>query len=212
MEVVTYNNIRSELKLGDVVFTRDSSIVSKTIRAATCSGVSHVGAVLWNTLLDTDRVICVESQAYGPQFTFMSDLLERYRKGHVFVARPMAAFSRTRFTANMINVHHSEYDWRGAGLSWLPWVLTKDNSSKFFCSELVACAMSKAGSLYRYVNASRVTPGDLLRWKIWAWIKEIRFLKGTGIELPDFNTLSVPYVNRGRWFWKTQVSLAQPLT
>ena len=43
----------------------------------------------------------------------------------------------------------------------------REDFSRFFCSELVAAGLEKAGTVGP-VNASEVTPIDLCRWKIYA--------------------------------------------
>ena len=43
----------------------------------------------------------------------------------------------------------------------------REDFSRFFCSELVAAGLEKAGTVGT-VNASEVTPIDLCRWNIYA--------------------------------------------
>jgi hypothetical protein len=64
----------------------------------------------------------------------------------------------------------------------------REDFSKFFCSELVAAGLEKAGAVGK-VNASEVTPIDLCRWKIYHG--EYYQLKGDPKKrITRFNTAS----------------------
>ncbi|HSO20199.1 MAG TPA: hypothetical protein VLT88_12105, partial [Desulfosarcina sp.] len=64
----------------------------------------------------------------------------------------------------------------------------REDFSRFFCSELVAAGLEKAGSVGA-VNASEVTPIDLCRWNIYD--PTYYQLKGDGSKaISRYNTLS----------------------
>jgi hypothetical protein len=63
----------------------------------------------------------------------------------------------------------------------------QEDFSRFFCSELVAAGLEKAGTVGT-VNASEVTPIDLCRWNIYE--KTYYQLKGEeDKDISRFNTL-----------------------
>lgn len=64
----------------------------------------------------------------------------------------------------------------------------REDFSKFFCSELVAAGLEKAG-VTGDINASEVTPVDLCRWNIYE--SDYYQMKGeAGKKISRFNTLS----------------------
>jgi hypothetical protein len=214
-----YDEMRGGLRLGDIIFTRDESRVSRGIRAGTCGEFSHVGAVLWDTMLDNiDRVICVESLSNGPQFSFLSDILWRFNKpgGHVVIARPKGFDAGLQFKRALLDGRFKPYDWSGALRSALPWGLHDLELEKLFCSEYVALAFQASGHFKelddRVINPSGVTPADLWRWDMWYKAYELRLDEGTSgaLYVSQHNTLRFPLVQRGRWFWKHTASLAVP--
>ncbi len=207
-----YSEIRSKMQPGDVIAFGGKSHFSELIKFATCSDVSHVGVILQTRVIndDSDRFFnqIIESTSLhgfnGVVISRFSDRLMTYDgdlwwlplKNEVRKKR----FDQKRFYDFLFNQakERKEYDMPQAiasaidVLDKLPMInhgpgYNREDFSKFFCSELVAAGLEKAGAV-GVVNASEVTPIDLCRWNIY---KNTYYqLKGeSSKKISRFNTL-----------------------
>ena len=180
------------MKPGDVVAFGGKGHFSQVIKFATCSGVSHVGVILQTKVVDdsSDRFFnqIIESTSLnnfnGVVVSRFSDRLDTY-DGEIWWLPLNETLRETKFDAvafyNFLFNQARErkgYDMPQAiksaidVLDELPFGLhgpgyNREDFSRFFCSELVAAGLEKAGSVGT-VNASEVTPIDLCRWNIYA--------------------------------------------
>ena len=212
-EQITYNEARKLMKPGDVIAFGGKGHFSEIIKFATFSTVSHVGVILQTKIPedDTGRFFnqIIESTSLhgfnGVNISRFSDRLNTY-KGELWWL-PLnneirnKSFDQKKFFNFLFNQAKDKkpYDMPQAIKSALdvtdklPFdmhgpMYNREDFSKFFCSELVAAGLEKAGSIGN-VNASEVTPIDLCRWSIY----ENRYyqLKGESSKrISRFNTAS----------------------
>jgi hypothetical protein len=179
------------MRPGDVIAFGGKGHFSEIIKFATFSDVSHVGVILQTRTTDdeTGRFFnqIIESTSLndfnGVVISRLSDRLETY-DGEVWWLPLSSEIRELKF--NQIEFFNFlfdkakrrvEYDMPQAikagidALDNLPFGLrgptyNREDFSKFFCSELVAAGLEKAGSVGE-VNTAEVTPIDLCRWNIY---------------------------------------------
>ncbi|MCL1052166.1 hypothetical protein L2755_21450 [Shewanella abyssi] len=177
---------------GDVIAFGGKGNFSEIIKFATFSSVSHVGVILQTKIPedDTGRFFnqIIESTSLngfnGVNVSRFSDRLDSYQ-GELWWLPLKKEIRELRFnTENYYNFLFNQakerkpYDMPQAiksaidALDNLPFGMhgpayNKEYFSKFFCSELVAAGLEKAGATDS-INASEVTPIDLCRWNIYA--------------------------------------------
>ena len=211
VEQIKYEEARKEMKPGDVIAFGGKGHFSEIIKFATFSEVSHVGVILQTKVADdiTGRFFnqIIESTSLngfnGVNISRFSDRLDNYEgelwwlplrsdirenqfNGQAFYdflfnqAKERKAYDMPQAIKSALDVMDNlPFGMHGPGYN-------KEDFSKFFCSELVAAGLEKAGSVDT-VNASEVTPIDLCRWKIY---KEKYYqLKGNSSKkISRFNT------------------------
>ena len=212
MERKVYGDVRPLMKPGDVIAFGGKGHFSQVIKWATCSGVSHVGVILQTKVVDdsSDRFFnqIIESTSLnnfnGVVVSRFSDRLDTY-DGEIWWLPLNETLRETKFDSvafynflfNQARLRKG-YDMPQAiksaidVLDELPFGVhgpgyNREDFSRFFCSELVAAGLEKAGSVGK-VNASEVTPIDLCRWNIYG---DTYFqLKGDeSKEISRYNTL-----------------------
>ncbi|BDQ36898.1 hypothetical protein SYK_12580 [Pseudodesulfovibrio nedwellii] len=185
----TYAEVRELMKPGDVVAFSGKGHFSEIIKWATWAPVSHVGVILQTKVMadSTDRYFnqIIESTSLngfnGVNVSRLSDRVNSY-KGDIWwlpLESEMSVEAGEKFYDFLFDQAQKRicYDMPQAvksavdALDQLPFGLhgpgyNREDFSKFFCSELVAAGLEKAG-VVGTVNASEVTPIDLCRWKIF---------------------------------------------
>ncbi len=188
---IKYEKARDRMQPGDVIAFGGKGHFSEIIKFATFSDVSHVGVILQTKVTDegTGRFFnqIIESTSLngfnGVNISRFSDRLDTY-EGELWWL-PLDEqiredkFNRNTFFNFLFNQakERKAYDMPQAiksaldALDELPFGLhgpgyNHEDFSKFFCSELVAAGLEKAGAVGT-VNASEVTPIDLCRWNIY---------------------------------------------
>lgn len=213
VEQIEYKKARLQMRPGDVIAFGGKGHFSEIIKFATFSDVSHVGVILQTKATgdDTGRFFnqIIESTSLndfnGVVISRFSDRLETY-EGELWWL-PLSdeiretKFNQTEFYNFLFDKakRRVEYDMPQAiksaldALDELPFGIhgpgyNREDFSKFFCSELVAAGLERAGSVGE-VNTAEVTPIDLCRWKIY---KETYYqLKGNpNKRISRFNTAS----------------------
>lgn len=211
VEQISYSDARPKMKAGDVIAFGGKGHFSEIIKFATFSDVSHVGVILQTKVTDdsTDRFFnqIIESTSLngfnGVNISRFSDRLDTY-EGELWWLPLRSEIRENKFdSANFYNFLFNQarerkgYDMPQAiksaldALDQLPFdkhgpAYNKEDFSKFFCSELVAAGLEKAGSVGE-VNASEVTPIDLCRWSIYE--NKYYQLKGdSSKKISRFNT------------------------
>ncbi|MCP4791236.1 MAG: hypothetical protein GY881_13465 [Gammaproteobacteria bacterium] len=213
VEQLDYMTARSRMKAGDVIAFGGKGHLSEIIKLATFSAVSHVGTVLQTQIPDDNSGrffnLIIESTyidgCNGVSISRLSDRLDAY-VGELWwlplsdVIR-QAKFNQQAFFDFLFDKaqRRIEYDTPQAiksaldALDRLPLGMhgptyNHEDFGKFFCSELVAAGLEKAGSVGK-VNSAEVTPIDLCRWQIYQ--DKYYQLKGnTDKQISRFNTLS----------------------
>jgi len=192
MERREYKDARSLMKPGDVIAFGGKGHFSQVIKFATCSGVSHVGVILQTKVVDDNsgRFFnqIIESTSLndfnGVVVSRFSDRWNAY-DGEIWWLPLNENLRETKFdSVSFYNFLFNQarerkgYDVPQAlksavdALDELPFGIhgpgyNREDFSRFFCSELVAAGLEKAGAVGT-VNASEVTPIDLCRWNIYA--------------------------------------------
>ncbi len=188
---IEYHEARPQMKPGDVIAFGGKGYFSEIIKFSTFSDVSHVGVILQTRVTDdvTGRFFnqVIESASIndfnGVNISRFSDRLETY-DGEIWWL-PLndeireTKFNQTAFFDFLFDKAEKrvKYDLPQAirsaldALDNLPFGIhgpghNREDFSKFFCSELVAAGLEKAGSIGE-VNTSEVTPIDLCRWSIY---------------------------------------------
>lgn len=191
VEQIKYADARPQMRPGDVIAFGGKGHFSEIIKFATFSDVSHVGVILQTKVTndDTGRFFnqIIESTSLndfnGVVISRFSDRLENY-EGDLWWL-PLSdeiretKFNQTEFYNFLFDKakRRVEYDMPQAiksaldALDELPFGIhgpgyNREDFSKFFCSELVAAGLERAGSVGE-VNTAEVTPIDLCRWNIY---------------------------------------------
>lgn len=184
-KAISYDDARKLMKPGDVIAFGGKGHFSEIIKFATFSDVSHVGVILQTRIPEDDRFFnqIIESTSLngfnGVNISRFSDRLNTY-EGEIWwlpLRKKIRAnsFNQKNFFDFLFNQakERKPYDMPQAIKSSLDALdgvngpgYNREDFSKFFCSELVAAGLEKAGAIGS-VNASEVTPIDLCRWSIY---------------------------------------------
>lgn len=189
-----YNEIRSQIKTGDIFFFRSAKVgFSDIIKYTTKSSYSHVGIALWMTLPYTkeERLFIIESTTLnnvkdisgeyrrGVQIVHMSQRLDGYNgKAWWFqLKNPLTFDEKVKMTEWLFQKYSSktEYDMSqaiGAGLDfkgWFRWLFrNKPDLRTLFCSELAVKALQIANRVSCDINPSEQTPEDVSEFDIYS--------------------------------------------
>ena len=202
MERMRYTEARKLMAPGDVIAFGGKGQFSEIIKMATLSPVSHVGCVLQTHIGGDDRYFnqVIESTSIGDfngvSISRLSDRINAY-DGEVWWL-PLShdvlqKFDRRAFFNFLLAQEGKDYDTHQAVFSALDILdsigigRNKEDFAKFFCSELVSAALEKGGAIGP-INASEVTPIDLVRFKIYDRIVKLR---GLTKDISRFNTVEV---------------------
>lgn len=206
----SYQQVRSQMKPGDVIAFSGKGNLSEIIKWATRSGVSHVGVILQSQLLidgnsqDGFFNQVIESTSLngfsGVTISRLSDRIELYEGDLWWLPLRKnihSEMNKKKFYDFLIHQERKAYDMPQAIKSALD-VFDKvpvigkathnvEDFSQFFCSELVAAGLEAAGCISN-VNASEVTPIDLCCFSLYE--NDYYQLKGNHREIRGYNTLS----------------------
>ncbi len=190
-KLAKYDDIRDQMRPGDVIAFGGKTGVSDIVKTLTCSPVSHVAVVLQTQATyeaaDSDRFfnLILESTKFdnflGVGSIRLSDRLRSYH-GQAWwlpLDRQLCQdkpFDQKAFFDFLYAQRGKPFDVPQAfqaALDALERLLgphspthAKEDLSAFFCSELVAAGLEAAG-MVGDINASEVTPIDLCRWRIY---------------------------------------------
>lgn len=200
-----YHQVRKYMKPGDVIAFSGKEFISNAIKFFTGSSVSHVGVVMETKLADSEgnakkgRVVqVIESTSLdgfaGVSVNRLSDRILKYNGGLWWL--PLSEDARARldeevFFNFLLRQKGIEYDFRGVReFIWrkIPLVnklFQTESFEKWFCSELVSAALEESGVLGS-INASKVSPQDLVEFKIYETARVIS--PDTKTPLKNLNT------------------------
>jgi hypothetical protein len=198
--VSPYAEVRSRIQPGDVIAFGGHSPVSRLIRAATRSPISHVGIVRQTKVLTdtTDRIFVelVESttlDGFSGVTTQRLSVRVATFPGEVWWL-PLSVAARSRFDERafwewVYAQDGKPYDALQAIGSALDLLIPDqaEDLARLFCSELVAGALEAAGVLPA-LNASEITPADLVRLAIYDGVVQ---LSGEPAAIPRFNSFPI---------------------
>lgn len=181
---VKYEDIRSTLKTGDLVFCSGNYLFSRLIQRFTKSLWSHVGMVYYDTALD--RMLILESEKlYGVRFAPLSKYMKDYHgknkpyKGLIAVARiePELDLEQLKkgISFGMDELTKPYDDWEILRIAMR--ILFKRGrrvkDRKYICSELVQVCFKQFGIVFNYRNKI-ISPDDI--WKDERLVMKYRLL------------------------------------
>lgn len=181
---VKYEDIRSTLKTGDLVFCSGNYLFSRLIQRFTRSLWSHVGMVYYDTVLD--RMLILESEKlYGVRFAPLSKYMKDYHgknkpyKGLIAVARlePELDLEQLKkgISFGMDELTKPYDDWEILRIAMR--ILFKRGrrvkDRKYICSELVQVCFKQIGIVFNYRNKI-ISPDDI--WKDQRLVMKHRLL------------------------------------
>lgn len=180
IQKVLYEDIRAVMKPGDVIAFSGKGTFSEIIKAKTRSPISHVGIIMRQERDGEEvRNLLIESTSLdgggGVSTSFLSEVIDRYDGGVYWLPlkEEMTYDQYTEFFAFLLDKNGREYDMKQAVLSAVDRLevlgLGRNDEcfDKLFCSELAAGALEAAG-IVPEINASEVTPADLVAWTLYA--------------------------------------------
>lgn len=180
---------------GDVIAFRADDVLGDLICIATRGNVSHVGVILEGGEDPKDVVFIDSTSIDGQEGVRIYSLAERLAGYNGCIWHlPLADRLRRRMRVDVFQrflkkQEGKDYDTAGAGFCGLDDLLANTGRispecfDEFFCSELVAAGLEKAGVLPA-VNCSSITPVELCAYNIYQ--PTYRTLLGED-EIKDFN-------------------------
>ncbi|GAB4342960.1 MAG: hypothetical protein Fur0042_05560 [Cyanophyceae cyanobacterium] len=210
---ITYDAARDKMQPGDIIAFSSNQGLSRVIKWATRSDVTHVGIVFQTKvflygeaqegILNQVMEATVVSGASGGGAVISNRLSTRLKfYPGVLWWLPLRDDLRQRTDLRalynfLLRQEHYPYDIQQAVFSALDLpvtfhlfsrlLTTAEDSSKMFCSELAAGAL-KAGGTIKNINPSEVTPIDLCRFELYQ--SDYYQLKGPRMEIEGFNSRS----------------------
>lgn len=170
LPVLSYPDLRSTLKSGDLLFTSGSYLISTAIQKITQSPWSHVGVVF--RLDSIDRILLLESvEDMGVRFAPLSKYLQDYENGKAYKGRVVLARCDNVTTDTV--AHLSTF-----GIDELTQPYDKDEIAKimarialgrgkksrdreYICSELVYECFTRAGIEFSFNKKGFISPEDI---------------------------------------------------
>ncbi len=182
--IISYSDIRNNLKTGQLVFCSGKYMFSGIIQTLTSSVWSHVGIIYKDETLD--RVLLLEAEPYvGIRLIPLSNYLKDYKgrkkpyKGHLFIAdfiEPIAQENLNRAISFGLDELTRPYDNREI-LRILFRILfkvgKKEKNRNYICSELVRDAFAK-GDISFPMKDSYISPINI--WCDKRVVKKYRLL------------------------------------
>lgn len=196
--------LRDQMQPGDIIAFGGKTQFSQVIKWFTGSPVSHVAI-----LLKTQRP---EAKKDGYYNQIIESTVKEDKSG-VIVSRLSRAVQYYTGEIWWLPLHEKVraqlnldkyFDWLGqqegkkydmgqlipCALDFLgPLTHTQEDYEKLFCSELVVGALKAGGVVPKKVNASEVTPNDLMSWNIYA--NSYAQLKGKRTEIKALNSRAI---------------------
>lgn len=178
-EKIKYENIRKELKTGDIVLFSGGGFISRFIQVGTLSKWSHVGMVyelpehdmlcIWeSTSLSSEKDLCKGSLFSGVQMSFLSERLKNYNGNEIAIRKNSKTLTSDMLDALVAfrqKVKHKPYQQNKvelikSALDGIPGLDNKEDLSSLFCSELLAEAYQEMGLLNNNIPSNEYTPKD----------------------------------------------------
>lgn len=172
LPVLSYPDLRSTLKSGDLLFTSGNYLISNAIQQVTRSPWSHVGIVL--RVDSIDRILLLESvEDMGVRFAPLSKYTKDYENnkpynGRVVLARCQSVTSDTVAGLSTFGIDEltQPYDKDEIAKILARIILGKGKKKRdreYICSELVYECFLRAGIEFTYNKKGFISPEDI--WK-----------------------------------------------
>lgn len=193
--------LRDQMQPGDIIAFGGKTQFSQVIKWFTGSPVSHVAILLktqrpeakgdgyYNQIIEST----VKDDRSGVIVSKLSRAVKQY-EGEIWWLPLNPAIRKNlnldRYFDWLEKQEGKKYDMGQlipCALDFLgPLTKTQEDYEKLFCSELVVGALKAGGAIPEKINASEVTPADLMGWKIYAdtYVQ----LKGKRTEISALNT------------------------
>ena len=188
-----YEDVCKEMLPGDLIAFGGTGCISYTIKTVTRSPVSHVGVILSNAIycgiafaMIAESTSLDDVDTIGVQFNRLSDRIKGY-EGSVWWL-PLA--DDVRATLNvpdlasfLVSQKGKKYDTYQAVMSAVDFIPdTDENLDRLFCSEYVVAAWEEGfkknftarTEFLRNINASEVTPADILKFDIYRGVYQLK--------------------------------------
>jgi Permuted papain-like amidase enzyme, YaeF/YiiX, C92 family len=173
LDRVQYQDIRSTLKTGDLIFCSGNYLFSKIIQRFTKSVWSHVGIIYHDTSLN--RMFVLESEKlYGVRVAPLSKYMKDYHgknkpyKGLIAVARiePDLDIEKIKkgisYGMDELTKPYDDFEILRIAMRILFNIGRRVNDRKYICSELVQVCCKEMGITFNY-NNKIISPDDI--WK-----------------------------------------------
>lgn len=172
LPVLSYADLRSTLKSGDLLFTSGNYLISNAIQQVTNSPWSHVGIVF--RVDSINRILLLESvEDMGVRFAPLSKYTNNYEngkpyKGRVVLARCQSVTSDTIAGLSTFGIDEltQPYDKDEIAKILARIILGKGKKKRdreYICSELVYECFSRAEIEFEYNKKGFISPEDI--WK-----------------------------------------------
>lgn len=170
LPLLSYPDIRSTLKSGDLLFTSGDYLISKAIQKMTDSPWSHVGIVI--RIPSIDRVLLLESvEDMGVRFAPLSKYLNDYEsgkpyKGRAVIARCNDVSEDTIKGLMSFGVDELTQPYDKDEIAKIMARITlgigrKERDREYICSELVYECFASAGKEFAYNSGGFISPEDV---------------------------------------------------
>ncbi|OPY86393.1 MAG: hypothetical protein A4E72_01673 [Syntrophus sp. PtaU1.Bin208] len=172
LPVLSYTEMRTSLKSGDILFTSGDYLVSKAIQKVTDSPWSHVGIVF--RLDSIDRILLLESvEDMGVRFAPLSKYLNDYEnrkpyKGLAVLGRCQDVTEETVAGISTFGIDELTQPYDKDEIAKILARITlglgkKERDREYICSELVYECFARAGKIFAYNPKGFISPED-----VWA--------------------------------------------
>lgn len=170
LQVTPYQQMRSKLKSGDLLFASGDYLISKAIQKFTVSPWSHVGIVF--KLERLDRILLLESvEDIGVRFAPLSKYLTDYEDGKPYKGRVVLARckdvdsemvrSLAKFGINGLTRPYDKDEIAKIMARIALGLGKKERDREYICSELVYECFSSAGKEFGYNPKGFIGPEDV---------------------------------------------------
>ena len=170
LPILSYNEIRANLKSGDILFTSGDYLISRAIQKMTGSPWSHVGIVF--RLDSIGRVLLLESvEDMGVRFAPLSKYLNDYEdgkpyKGRAVIARCKDVKSETVKGLSTFGIDELTQPYDKDEIAKIMARITlgigkKERDREYICSELVYECFAHSGKEFAYNANGFISPEDI---------------------------------------------------